>query len=326
MMKIIGSIDRCYRQQLDANRKLKKRVDCIIEYSKEDTWHYFGRIKTKESCALKIEAGHKIDPYNLDDFFACTIVVENNSEIEKAVELVRRFFNIESRKPISDKFTHMAPSSFLFDDLRLYVRLKYDERLPQKHKHNTLSGILFEIQIKTFLQHAWAIAAHKLIYKEGELSWSKQRIAYQTKAMLEHAEISIYEIEKIKESKMLNKRNRKTEELKKIKKFLARNWKEDKLPVASNRLAENVDLLIKALGINIAKLQKLLNVESSSGKGTKTLNLSPYFIIVQTIINQDPKRIRIFLDNAESTSKIIIPAEIDIGDMVLNNDKVIRIE
>ena len=53
--------------------------------------------------------------------------------------------------------------------------------------------MIFEVQIKTILQHAWSIATHDLIYKTDTVSWPKERIAFQVKAMLEHAEIAIAE-------------------------------------------------------------------------------------------------------------------------------------
>ena len=83
-MKIVNSIRQCYDKQLDLNEKLKKRVDLIIGKHKKDTWHYFSRIKTRESYALKVETGRIDDPNKLDDFFACTIVVKNHSEINAA--------------------------------------------------------------------------------------------------------------------------------------------------------------------------------------------------------------------------------------------------
>ena len=61
------------------------------------------------------------------------------------------------------------------------------------------------MQVKTFLQHAWGIATHDLIYKTDDVSWSRQRIAYQIKAMLEHAEMSIQEAGRLAEAVALSK-------------------------------------------------------------------------------------------------------------------------
>ena len=92
--------------------------------------------------------------------------------------------------------------------------------MPPESETNKLSNITFEIQIKTFLQHAWDIAIHDIIYKGDDINWRMQRIAYQIKAMLEHAEVSIHEIERIKESEILPKENKHIQNLNKIKEFL----------------------------------------------------------------------------------------------------------
>ena len=122
--------------------------------------------------------------------------------------------------------------------------------------------------------------------------WAKQRVAYQIKAMLEHAEISIDEIENIKESVMLTKSNKKIKQLNRVKTFLTHNWENEALPNDLVRLSDSICYLLKQLQTDISTLQTFLDKESECGRGTKTLNLSPYLIILQTIINQNPQKIK----------------------------------
>jgi hypothetical protein len=84
-----------------------------------------------------------------EDFFACTMVVANGNEIQDAEQLIRDHFTIHTRRPPGDTRTPKEPNAFPFDDLRLYVRLPDDPALPPRE----FAGILFEIQVKTFLQH-----------------------------------------------------------------------------------------------------------------------------------------------------------------------------
>src|SRR6185295_542993 len=94
------------------------------------------------------------------------------------------FLDQHKNKQLELKGTH----EFSFDDLRLYTKWKPDVTLPTP----TFAGVVFELQIKTFLQHAWSIATHDLIYKTDSISWPKERVAFEIKAMLEHAENAIF--------------------------------------------------------------------------------------------------------------------------------------
>lgn len=324
-MKIINSINNHHHQQLDSIKILSKKFEEIINAIKHKGWYYFGRVKTAESFALKIETG-RFDPEQLEDFFACTIVVENYDEIPKAIKAIEQHCVIIKRRPLYDTHTTKDATEFLFDDLRLYVKLKPTKDLPPEAIVNTLSNIIFEIQIKTFLQHAWVIATHDLVYKGDEISWAKQRIAYQIKAMLEHVEISIHEVEKIKDSTILTKKNDKVERLNKIKNFLTKNWKLHELPKDLRRISDTISLLLDDLNMSPEKLQTHLDEETRLKRGRSTLNLSPYFIIIQTIINQDPHVIdNFFSTSRRSKQKIVIPPEIDTRNLSINREKIIRI-
>ena len=143
--------------------------------------------------------------------------------------------------------------------------------------------------------------------------------------MLEHAEISIDKIEKIKESTLISKSDKKTEQLNDAKKLIIDYWKPEDLPTDLIRLSTSVCLLLKQVNIDSARLRKLLDNESHRGRGVKTLNLSPYFIIMQTIINQDPQKFNKFLANRKFKNKIVIPSELSINGISLNKNKIIRI-
>src|SRR5919109_5674500 len=159
-MKVPASIRRLYEDQKAVNDRLKVVVDERIRGIKNHRWHYEGRVKELRSFALKIESGRFEIPRALEDFFACTIVVANATEITEAEKLINENFTIKTRRPPRIDQTHKAPNEFPFDDLRLYVTLQETVALPRTDLHE----IVFEIQIKTFLQHAWAIATHDLLY------------------------------------------------------------------------------------------------------------------------------------------------------------------
>lgn len=287
---------------------------------KKPSWHYLKRIKELESFALKIETG-RFDTKNIfEDFFACTLVVENSLEIHNALERIEKYFIIEERKPDNEHITNKFPESFPYDDLRLYAKIRPVRGMPLTPLHD----IRFEIQIKTFLQHAWTLATHDLIYKGEEISWAKQRVAYQIKAMLEHAEMSIHEIDKIKESDMIAKENDVIERLKQTKDFLLKNWSIDQLPKDHMRISQNISNLMTKLKLSPDEIQEFLDVETKSGRGRDLMDLSPYSIIIQSIINQKPEKLESFCSNKYPKGKVVIPSEIDISDLGLNDSKIFR--
>ena len=306
-MKVSGSIRRIYDDQKVKNESLKELVDRQILSLKKPRWHYESRVKELVSFALKIETGRFKEPAALEDFFACTIVVANASELEQAEGLICSHFTLRRRKP-RKKRTHKAPETFAFDDLRLYVTIREDPTVPPPPPN--LSGIVFEVQIKTFLQHAWTIATHDLVYKTADVDWGKGRIAYQIKAMLEHAEVSIQEADKLATSSLLAKEDRQTKQIKSGIKLLESQWNQDQLPSDVRRLAENIIALLKLLDLDIAGLKTILNTNKTLRDGFHLANLSPYGTVVQYLFEAEQERMQQLLTGDDIPARVLIPSEI----------------
>lgn len=321
-MKVVSSINRLYYEHLPVIEKLANTFDTIAGSIKSKGWYYNSRIKSLESYALKLETGRFIDPAKLEDFFACMLVVENTSQIKIAIKQLKQHVTVQDRRPVNDKITHKNSDSFVFDDLRLYVTLK-----PTAARlKGPINEVLFEIQIKTFLQHAWAIATHDLIYKSNEINWGKQRVAFQVKAMLENAEVSIEKASNIKKVAGIPLTNEKVEIQNHVKRFLLSYWNDDALPKDLIRLIDNVIQLLKILDLKLKVLEEGLLEEIKDGRGNLTLNLSPYLILLQTLINQQSAKVNNYI-RKDSKRKVLIPAEIDITKIIENikGKNVIRI-
>src|SRR5688572_22487183 len=119
-MKIPLSVRSLYEEQLPKYRELKRIADARVLNLRSPQWHYESRVKPDVSFALKLETGRVPNPAAMEDFFACTIVVENRGNIVSAEQLVRTQFEVKRRRPESDALTHKRSDSFPFDELRLY--------------------------------------------------------------------------------------------------------------------------------------------------------------------------------------------------------------
>jgi ppGpp synthetase/RelA/SpoT-type nucleotidyltranferase len=309
MMKVLQSIGQVYDERILLYKKYKIKIDTLIKSNIQDKWHYESRIKEKESFALKIETGKVPNPANMEDLFACTIVVENINLIKEAIRIVELHFDIKYRKPEEVDKTIKNSDSFIFDDLRLYVSLKKDQASPVTEFHE----IVFEIQIKTFLQHAWSIATHDLVYKSNKISWGKERVSFQIKAMLEHAEVSLGNIENLAESEELAKSNKRIIEIAEILNMLNEKWSEEDLPEDRVRMAENIRNLLEQFQLSLENLTEILDAETANNRGTTTKNLSPFMILLQSIISQNKtQNFRRSLEEKQQLNEIYIPVEINI--------------
>lgn len=314
-MKISGSLRSLYSQQLEVNRPLEKKVKDLIAANKHDNWFYKGRIKQIESFVQKMQSG-RFNPF--EDFFACTLVVENKSAIPAAVSLIETYCDIIYKRPEGDFKTSKVPSEFSFDDLRLYVKLKSSDASPD----NPINNVLFEFQIKTFLQHAWAISTHDLVYKGDSISWGKARLAYQIKAMLEHAEISIEQVDNIANASDLALIDPKTQKWKDILTWLHATWSRDLLPDNLIGLVQTIFDLVKFLRLQLVDIQYCIEKDTEVDLGARSINLSPYEAIVKSIINHKKKELLAFLnDTSDRKGKLLITPEMEVEDFIANVNK-----
>lgn len=264
---------------------MQERVDTLVRTRKPQRWHYESRTKELVSFALKLETGRVLAPLHLEDFFACTLVVENHRAVAAARTLVEELFEIKHTKPPQPRRTWKKPSDFAFDDLRMYVQWRDDPALPKV----PFAGITFEVQIKTFLQHAWGIATHDLVYKADRFSWPLRRVAYEIKAMLEHAEVSIACAEELAATDILGLETEESVRNQSIITFFESHWPAAALPDDRVRLAGTVAALLHRLEIGLPMLEACLVAETAAGRGTATLNLSPYGVVVQSLLYQRPE-------------------------------------
>lgn len=139
------------------NLLLKKAVhDAGIEVMAIES-----RVKKASSLQKKIEL--KGDKYNslsdITDILGTRIICYFSDDVDKAAALIQNMFEVDFENSV-DKRAVLNPDSFG------YLSLHYIVSIPENKNHpRELSGLKFEIQVRSILQHTWAVINHDLGYK-----------------------------------------------------------------------------------------------------------------------------------------------------------------
>lgn len=147
---------------------------------------FFDRIKKIESLSEKLEGGRISKWSDIDDLYACTIVVPTASHESGVIRKLDACFTPVTTR--SRGTAKKAPEVFRFDTTRYYARLSDGaaaERAPG------IQYVTFEVQIATAFEYAWSTVTHDLVYKGDRVDWKKQRLAAQLKAAVEQIEMII---------------------------------------------------------------------------------------------------------------------------------------
>ena len=285
-------------------------VDRLLRGRRDSSWHYESRIKGMESFALKLESGRWRGIEDIDDLLAAVLVVQNLSGLQEAELLIEDMFKVVRRRPRSRYLTTTRADAFPFDDTRLYVCWSPATLVPKPQ----YGGLVFEIQLRTFLQHAWNIATHDVVYKTDRMEWPKERLAAQVRASLEQAEVTLHEMDRIAKSVVLRRSDQQTRRIASVTKLLLDLWERQRLPEDVKRLSTNVLTLIEAMGISVRRLREMLAEEQCCGRGSLTQNLSPFGTIIQSLIQREPEATRRLLCSRNRDFAIWIPSEINLSE------------
>lgn len=303
-MKIDESLRAEYLKQKQQAERLKDLVDSEIQARKLRTWHYESRVKGEESFALKVECGRADNPNEIEDAFGCVLVVPNFSELAAAEKMVKDLYGKpHARRPMKPTETLKDPTDFRFDDLRLYIRYPSSEKTPP----TGVEGVLFEVQVRTFLQHAWTIATHDIVYKSDQLSWRRERIAAHAKAALEQAEVTIAMMSALEANDILPETSRDYRRFNGIIRILREHWDVEQMPTNIRLLAIGIDGLLRDIGMGANDLPVILRIGRARYGGEHNLDWSPYRAIVRYLAEQHPDEVRECLSRQERGHFFVYP-------------------
>jgi ppGpp synthetase/RelA/SpoT-type nucleotidyltranferase len=184
-------------QNLQNHERLTQAVVAIVEnLLKANNIDYLavsGRTKTKQGALDKIKRkGYKNPIDQLTDLSGIRIIVYFETDVGKVSKIIETSFEV-------DKNNSLNKDDLLSTDQLGYRSAHYVCDLGEKRstlpEFNRLSGLRFEFQVRTALQHAWAELAHDRNYKfSGKLPREIERRLYLYAGMLEIADKGFDEI------------------------------------------------------------------------------------------------------------------------------------
>ncbi|WP_283623894.1 GTP pyrophosphokinase [Morganella morganii] len=183
--------------------QLASVVENMLKQNKIPYLSVESRTKSISSIEEKIKRKNYKNPKEqLTDISGIRVILYTEDDVQKACEIVKDIFQIDRTNSLDDikrlsidKIGYRS-THFVCDIGKMRSEMK---------EYNSFSGLKFEIQIRTILQHAWANLTHDRNYKfGGSLPQNIQRKINLYSGMLEVVDMGfseiIHDIEKYKTS------------------------------------------------------------------------------------------------------------------------------
>lgn len=161
-----AEISKWYRETAPKYDQLGSLVEAtlssLIKAKKVDHLSISKRTKAVDSLLEKFSRKHYSDLSSVTDMAGIRIITYIEDDIAAISELINDAFNVHPDKS-GDKLKDLNHDQFGYRSVHFVCDLgRTRERLPECIP---LKGLLFEIQIRTVLQHAWAEIEHDRSYK-----------------------------------------------------------------------------------------------------------------------------------------------------------------
>jgi len=129
----------------------------------------------------------------LVDLAGIRVVGYVRTDVDKILQIIRANFDVDETRS-KDKSAELSPDRFGYRAVHIVCKLPTTRiTLPEYRK---FKDMFFEIQVKTILEHAWAVIEHDRNYKYKGLSDEIKRDFYLTSGLLENADKQFDQITK----------------------------------------------------------------------------------------------------------------------------------
>jgi len=197
IFELISEYQSNYPIYKEFTAELKSLFEKLLISNKISFLQIETRVKSLPSFLDKVYrliSTNKYFSYNFNDLVGIRLITYYNEDVYQIADLIEREFEIHSKN--SEYESHnRAPDHFGYSSTHYKISLS-----PEKSysvELNKFKDIVFEVQIRTVAQHAWATIDHKIRYKTAEkIPHDIQREIFQLSALFELADSQFLAIKK----------------------------------------------------------------------------------------------------------------------------------
>ncbi|MFW6251845.1 MAG: GTP pyrophosphokinase [Halanaerobium sp.] len=210
--KKVNQAVQWYSKNRNKYADLRSEVEIILREALNENEIVFhsieSRVKSIESFREKAARGKYSDPVNeITDLTGIRIITLFEKEIHQISDIIKNLFKIDYRRS-EDKSDLLEADKMGYKSIHYIAELSADKI--ERTELEKFSGLKFEIQIRSILQHAWAEIEHDRNYKfKGELPKNLQRRFYALAGMLEIADREFNKLsEEVEKYRQKNKKEK----------------------------------------------------------------------------------------------------------------------
>lgn len=158
-----------YLQDYPEQKRRAKTVESLVRSllidPRLDIHKIEARAKEPNSTHLKLLRKRYEHPDDqLTDTIGVRVITYYGVDVDRVVEKLKGHFVVDLQRSV-DKRRALGTRTFGYSSVHLIVRLK--EMYTRKAEYSPLSGVWFEIQVRSILEHAWAEIEHQVVFKSA---------------------------------------------------------------------------------------------------------------------------------------------------------------